>query len=428
MRAFSTWVLGGVALTVAVLLCIPTTQLREQRIASSGGETAPVPARADNNGVNWEDARLLAEIMQRVRDNYVQPVDSKTLMQRAAGGMVMGLDEYSTLLDPGAYQDLKVATSGTYAGIGIEIEARGEHIAIVRVIPGSPAAKAGLHDGDLLQDIDGVAISSRNLDAATEAMRGDAGKPVTLALSRDGAARSVTIERSRVELPSVEFESLQAGMGYLRISTFTDETAGEFANALRTLREDPANPLRGLVLDLRNNPGGVLDAAVAVADDLLENGVIVSADGRTEEARFIDRATPGDASGGAAIVVMVNGGSASAAEILAAALHDNARALLVGRKTYGKGSVQTIMPLPGGRALKLTTSRYYTPSGVSLDHNGIVPDVVLNGSEPPQAQLDGPDASPTLARRDPEVGVAMQRLRDQLRVASAGHTAVASLR
>ena len=428
MRAFSTWVLGGVVLTLAVLLCLPTTQLRGQRIASSGGETTPVPPRADNNGVNWEDARLLAEIMQRVRDNYVQPVDSKTLMQRAAGGMVMGLDEYSTLLDPGAYQDLKVATSGTYAGIGIEIEARGEHIAIVRVIPGSPAAKAGLHDGDLLQDVDGVPVSSRNLDAASDAMHGDTGKPVTLALSRDGAARSVTIERSRVELPSVEFESLQAGMGYLRISTFTDETAGEFANALRTLRQDPANPLRGLVLDLRNNPGGVLDAAVAVADDLLESGVIVSADGRTDEARFVDRATPGDASGGAAVVVMVNGGSASAAEILAAALHDNARALLVGRKTYGKGSVQTIMPLPGGRALKLTTSRYYTPTGVSLDHNGIVPDLVLNGSEPPQAQLDGPGDSPTLARRDPEVGVAMQRLRDQLRVASAGQTAVASLR
>jgi carboxyl-terminal processing protease len=182
------------------------------------------------------------------------------------------------------------------------------------------------------------------------------------------------------------------------------------------------------VLDLRNNPGGVLDAAVAVADELLEGGVIVSADGRTDEARFVDRATPGDASGGAAVVVMVNGGSASAAEILAAALHDNARALLVGRKTYGKGSVQTIMPLPGGRALKLTTSRYYTPTGVSLDHNGIVPDVVMNGSEPPQAELDEAGMPTTLARRDPEVGVALQRLREQVRVVAAGHTAVAALR
>jgi carboxyl-terminal processing protease len=231
------------------------------------------------------------------------------------------------------------------------------------------------------------------------------------------------MQRSRVALTSIQSERLQPGIGYMRIGSFTDGTADEFSTQLAALRRDPQQPLTGLVIDLRNNPGGVLDAAVTIADDLLESGVIVSADGRSDEARFVDRATPGDASGGAAITVLVNGGSASASEILAAALHDNARALLVGRRTYGKGSVQTIMPLSGGRALKLTTSRYYTPAGVSLDHNGIVPDVQVAGVESEPAELDAPDQTATLARRDPEVGIALQRLRDQLRLTATTHAA-----
>jgi carboxyl-terminal processing protease len=357
--------------------------------------------------------------MQRVREKYVQPVDSRTLMQRAAGGMVMGLDEYSTLLDPGAYEDMKVATSGSYAGVGIEIESHADHVSIARVIGGSPADRAGLLAGDVVESIDGVVIDSHNLEVATAALRGETGTAVALGVRRNDRSLMLKMQRARVELASVRSQRLQPGFGYIRISSFTDSTAAEFSRQLRELRQDPARPLTGLVIDLRNNPGGVLDAAVVVADELLESGVIVSADGRSDEARFIDRATPGDASGGAAITVLVNGGSASAAEILAAALHDNARALLVGRRTYGKGSVQTIMPLSGGRALKLTTSRYYTPAGVSLDHNGIVPDVELSGAEFDPGELDAPGSAVTLAQRDPEVGVALQRLRDQLRLTAS---------
>ena len=431
MKSTTSWLAGGIGILVALLLCMPAGEVRAQRVAATGAEVradAHPDARADveargathgDAGVNWEDARLLAEIMQRVREKYVQPVDSKTLMQRAAGGMVMGLDEYSTLLDPGAYEDMKVATSGSYAGVGIEVESQGGRIAVARVIADSPAASAGLRPGDVVEAIDGVVVTSHNLETATAALRGESGTPVSLGIRRGEQLLQVAMRRSRVELASVQSERLQPGIGYLRILSFTDATADEFTRHLAALRRDPEQPLTGLVIDLRNNPGGVLDAAVTIADDLLESGVIVSADGRSDESRFVDRATPGDASGGAAITVLVNGGSASASEILAAALHDNARALLVGRRTYGKGSVQTIMPLSGGRALKLTTSRYYTPSGVSLDHNGIVPDVQLSGAEHEPADLDAPGQPATLARRDPEVGVALQRLREQLRLTAA---------
>ena len=438
MKFISSWLLGSVVAGVGALLCMPAGDVRAQRVAATGTDAhvdaqhvdaqhadSHVATRGDA-GVNWEDARLLAESMQRVRDKYVAPVDSKTLMQRAAGGMVMGLDEYSTPLDPGAYANMKVATSGSYAGVGIEIESHGGHVVVSQVITDSPAAHAGLQVGDVVESIDGVAIDSHNLDRATSVLRGETGTPVSIGVRRNDESLAISMQRSRVELASVHSEALAPGVGYLRISSFTDATAAEFSRQLAALRQDPARPLTGLVIDLRNNPGGVLEAAVDIADALLENGVIVSADGRTAEARFIDRASPGDASGGAAITMLVNGGSASASEILAAALHDNARALLVGRRTYGKGSVQTIMPLSGGRALKLTTSRYYTPAGVSLDHNGIVPDVVLSGPEPDELDLDAPGAAPTLAQRDPEVGVALQRLHDQLRLTASAQPAAKS--
>jgi carboxyl-terminal processing protease len=218
-------------------------------------------------------------------------------------------------------------------------------------------------------------------------------------------------------VPSVAAQLLSPGFGYLRITSFTDVTASEFVAAFARLQANQPR-LKGLIIDLRNNPGGVLDAAVAIADDLLDKGTIVSAQGRTEEARFITSAEPGDLAQGTEIALLVNGGSASAAEILAAALHDNGRATLVGRKTYGKGSVQTIMPLSGGQALKLTTSRYFTPTGASINRRGIVPDVEINGVEQPPAELDPAGKSPTLAGRDQAVGIALQMLRSKVRLAS----------
>jgi carboxyl-terminal processing protease len=381
---------------------------------------APPPAHADT--LSWEDARLLAEILQRVRENYVQPVDDGTLMHQAAHGLVEGLDEYSSFLDSDEYQELKLSTSGAYAGIGIEVDVRADRVVIARVIPGSPAEQAGLRSLDVISGIDDKPVTAINFDVAIDAMRGEPDTKVRVAVTRAGKALSFEIKRSRVELESVAAQLLGSGYGYLRITSFTDTTAAEFEAALKSLRAANKVKLKGLVIDLRNNPGGVLDAAVAVADDLLERGRIVSADGRTEESRFVNDATPGDASEGAALALLVNGGSASAAEILAAALHDNARAMLIGRKTYGKGSVQTIMPLSGGRALKLTTSHYYTPNGASLDHHGIVPDVTLDGAEQAAADLDVPGTTPTLASRDLAVGLALQTLR-RTRVATGNSNA-----
>jgi carboxyl-terminal processing protease len=382
--------------------------------AASAVETSSI-ARSEH--LSWEDARLLAEVLQRVRENYVKPVDDATLMQQAAQGLVEGLDEYSSFLDRDAYQELKLSTSGAYAGIGIEVDVRADRVVIVRCVPGSPAERAGLHGGDVIHSIDDQPVAARNFDVAIDAMRGEPDTLVKVAVTRAGKPLDFHIRRSRVELESVAAELLATGFGYLRISSFTDTTAPEFEAALQKLRGANRAALKGLVIDLRNNPGGVLDAAVAVADDLLDHGRIVSADGRTAEARFVSDATPGDLSEGAAIALLVNGGSASAAEILAAALQDNARGTLIGRKTYGKGSVQTIMPLSGGRALKLTTSHYFTPRGISLDHRGLDPDVTLDGVEQAAADLDPPGAPPTLAARDLAVGVALQTLR-RTRVAS----------
>jgi carboxyl-terminal processing protease len=380
-------------------------------------ERPAAPPATEKEVVSWQDARLLAEILQRVRENYVQPVDDRKLMKGAARGLVEGLDEYSALLDRDEFQDLKLSTSGAYAGIGIEIEAAGEDINIVRCLGDSPAERAGLRAGDTLVGINGEPVKSGSLDGAISGMRGDVGTPVRLAVRREGKPMEFTVTRSRVELPSVVAQSLAPGFAYLRISSFTDATATEFEAAVARFRARSDQPLKGLVIDLRNNPGGVLDAAVAVADDLLESGTIVSADGRADDARFVSKAKPGDISNGAAIAVLVNAGSASAAEILAAALHDNQRAMLIGRKTYGKGSVQTIMPLSDGEALKLTTSHYYTPKGVSLDHRGISPDVQMEGAEAPVAEMDVSDAQPTLATRDNAVGLALQTLRGNTRVA-----------
>ncbi len=367
--------------------------------------------------LSWDDARLLAEVLQRVRESYVKPLDDGALMQQAAQGLVEGLDEYSSFLDRDEYQELKLSTSGAYAGIGIEVDVRADKVVVVRCVPGSPAELAGLHGGDIISSIDDRPVTAVNFDVAIDEMRGAPDTLVKVAVLRTGKPLDFQIRRSRVELESVASQLLANGYGYVRIGSFTDNTPPEFESALQTLRASNKAMLKGLVIDLRNNPGGVLDAAIEVADDLLDHGRIVSADGRTEESRFVSDATPGDLSGGAAIALLVNGGSASSAEILAAALHDNARATLIGRKTYGKGSVQTIMPLSGGRALKLTTSHYYTPHGASLDHRGLDPDVALDGAEQAAADLDAPGALPTLATRDLAVGLALQTLR-RIRVAT----------
>jgi carboxyl-terminal processing protease len=380
-------------------------------VLAEKGPAAAAPAAVAAAPLAWEDARLLAEVMQRVRENYVDRVDDHKLLQDAVRGLVAGLDEHSAFLDRDEYAELKLSTSGAYAGVGIEVEACDAGVRVARRLPGSPAEQAGIRPGDIITAIDGDPLGAADLDAVVARMRGPIGSPVRLSLRRPpaDAVRDVVVVRAEVELQSVAAQLLAPGYGYLRISAFSDTTRAEVERALARLLA--GRGLRGLVIDLRDNPGGVLEAAVELADDFLDGGTIVTADGRAADARFRMDAGPGDITGGARLAVLVNGGTASAAEILAAALHDNGRALLVGRRTYGKGSVQSILPLADGEAVKLTTSRYQTPRGASINGVGIEPDTVLGGEDVPPTDLDADDTAPTLAGRDREVGIALQALR-----------------
>ncbi|GMU70406.1 MAG: peptidase S41 [Steroidobacteraceae bacterium] len=352
----------------------------------------------------WEDARLLAEVLERVKRDYVDNVDDHALMENAVRGMVSALDPHSTFLDADEYDEIRASTTGSYPGVGIEVAAEPDGIKVLRPIEGSPAWRAGVRPGDLIVAIDGEAIGI-DLDGAIERMRGPAGSRITLTLARVGTPTpiDVPLQRAQVAVHSVEHAMLEPGYGYLRITNFSETTAADAARAIAALERGGPGGLTGLVLDLRNNPGGVLEAAVEVSDMFLDSGVIVTAEGRTSDSRFRMDASPGDDLGGAQLVVLVNGGSASAAEILAGALKDNHRAVLVGRTTYGKGSVQTVMPLSGGRAIKLTTSRYFTPSGASIQQKGIAPDIVIDG------EAVTPD--PATVTTDREVRIALDALK-----------------
>jgi carboxyl-terminal processing protease len=371
-------------------------------------------------------------VLQRVRDNYVDPVDDHQLMQSAIRGMVEALDDHSTFLTPDEFEDMKVSTSGTYAGIGVEVVPGEDGVSVVGRMPGSPAERAGIQTGDVIVKIDGIAVDPADLDSAIARMRGPEGSQIRLAVRRDGSSSLLEfqVERTHVRLHSVAAELLTADYGYLRITSFTDSTATELEQAVARLERARAKKLEGFIIDLRNDPGGVLDAAVQVADDFLDHGTIVSAEGRTADAQFRIEAKPGDITNGARLVVLVNGGSASASEILAAALHDNHRATLIGRRTYGKGSVQTIMPLANGQALKLTTSRYFTPAGISINGVGIAPDMALEGPEQPPADMDtavnATGAAPTLAQRDPQVSLALQALSSHTGLVAVGASAAAA--
>ncbi len=403
------WRLGLVLGTGALIGFWSASILRTNIPATA---TAPLPA---------QDARLLAEVLQRVREGYVDPVNEHALMRQAAQALVASLDSHSTLLDAADYAQLQAATNGSYAGIGVEVEGDARALRVVRCIAASPAMRAGLRAGDLIVRIDGQEVSAANIDAAAAQLRGPPGSAVQLTVRRSAATDALLkfqLIRSQVELASTESESLAPGFGYLRIREFTYSTAAEVSAAVEKLRAKAGGRLQGLVIDLRDNPGGVLEAAGAVADDFLERGTIVSADGRLADARFHMVATPGDLIEGAPIAMLVNGNSASAAEILAAALRQNGRALLLGARTYGKGTVQTVMPLSDGRALKLTTARYYTPAGDSINGIGIEPDRVLSGAQQPPAGVDAAGRPATLARRDAPVAIALAELRrDSMRLA-----------
>lgn len=328
-------------------------------------------------GVPVADLQTFAQVLDKVKQDYVEPVSDQKLLENAMRGMLSGLDPHSAYLDKQEFADMNVATTGKFGGLGIEVQESDGLIRVVAPIDDTPAARAGVLAGDLIVKIDDTPVRGLSLTEAVNRMRGDPGTKIALTIVREKVASPLVLSLTRdiIKVASVRSKLLSPGIGYVRISQFQTETGRTLNEQLAKLTKDSGGPLKGLVLDLRNNPGGVLTAAVEVSDAFLTSGPIVSIKGRDPDSNRQFDATPGDALNGAPLVVLVNGGSASASEIVAGALQDQHRAIIVGSRTFGKGSVQTILPLPNDTAIKLTTARYYTPSGRSIQAEGIAPDI-----------------------------------------------------
>lgn len=346
---------------------------------------------ATDNKLPLDELRTFTGVLDAVKEDYVEPVKDKDLLENAIRGMLSNLDPHSAFLDAEAFQDLQVGTSGEFGGLGIEVGQEDGFIKVIAPIDDTPAQRAGIRAGDLIIRLDDTSVKGMALSDAIQRMRGKPNTPITLTIVREGVRKPLKIKliREVIQVKSVKSRLLEPGFAYVRITQFQAKTAQSLQQELQTLEQQNKAPLKGLVLDLRNNPGGVLNGAVDVADDFLEDGVIVETKGRGNGSDQSYKATPGDLLKNASMVVLVNGGSASASEIVAGALQDHHRALILGERTFGKGSVQTILPLGNGTAVKLTTARYYTPSGRSIQAAGIDPDIKLkplkveadNGSE-----------------------------------------------
>ncbi|MDX1722229.1 MAG: S41 family peptidase [Pseudomonas sp.] len=340
-------------------------------------ETPPAAAIANDKApLPLDELRTFAEVMDRIKAAYVEPVSDKTLLENAIKGMLSNLDPHSAYLDPAAFRELQESTSGEFGGLGIEVGMEDGFVKVVSPIDDTPASKAGIQPGDLIVKIDGQPTKGLSMLEAVDMMRGEAGSKILLTLVREGGRPfDVELTRAVIKVRSVKSQLLDDGYGYVRITQFQINSGEEVGKALNKLRKDNGKKLRGLVLDLRNNPGGVLQAAVEVSDHFLKKGLIVYTEGRIANSELRFSADPADASEGVPLVVLINGGSASASEIVAGALQDHKRGVLMGTDSFGKGSVQTVLPLNNDRALKLTTALYYTPNGRSIQAQGIAPDI-----------------------------------------------------
>ena len=344
-----------------------------------GGADEPLPLA---------ELRAFTEVFAKIKNDYVEVIDDRTLLENAIRGMLAGLDPHSTYLDKASYEYLQEGTTGEFGGLGIEVDMQDGLIKVISPIDDTPAQRAGVRAGDVIIRLDDKPVKGMMLNEAIKLMRGKPGSDIVLTIVREGeeAPLGIKVTRAIITNKSVSGKMLEPGFGYVRISTFQSHTAEDLRRMLERLRSDNASRLRGLILDLRSNPGGILNAAVGVSDLFLDNGLIVYTEGRINDSKLKFNAKPSDMLRDAPIIVLVNAGSASASEIVAGALQDHDRAIIMGEPTFGKGSVQTILPMTNEAALKLTTARYFTPSGRSIQAAGIEPDIVIKN-----LRVDGVD-------------------------------------
>ncbi|MEJ2564666.1 MAG: S41 family peptidase [Gammaproteobacteria bacterium] len=376
-------------------------------IAIGHGVWADHNAASSDSTIPLDELRAFTDVFAKIKSDYVEKVDDKKLLEYAISGMLSNLDPHSTYLDAEAYKELEVGTTGEFGGLGIEVTMENGFVKVISPIEDTPAQKAGILPGDLIVRLDETPVKGLTLKDAVDLMRGKPGSNIVLTVIREGAEKPLkfTITRAVIKVKSVKSRTLEKGYGYLRITQFQTHTPENLLEAINKLKKENGS-LKGIVLDLRNNPGGVLTAAVSVSDAFIDHGLIVYTKGRIKDSDLKFKATPGDVLHGAPMVVLINAGSASASEIVAGALQDHHRAVIMGEKSFGKGSVQTILPISSDTALKLTTARYFTPSGRSIQAEGIVPDIALgnvklSAAEKPEfdpikeANLSGHLSNPT---------------------------------
>jgi carboxyl-terminal processing protease len=354
----------------------PATGLIASRFALNLGINAAL-AQDTNRTNTYRLLTLFGDVFERVRNEYVDPVSDKELVENAIDGMLTGLDPHSAYMNADEFQEMQVETTGVFGGIGIEVVPENGFMKVISPMDDTPASKAGIKAGDMITGVDGKSVHGLSLETMIDAMRGPPNTKVTLTIKREGVDHplEISMRREVIRIEVVKQRMEPDNIGYVRLTEFTEQADGALKEAVRSLRRQAGGKLRALVLDLRNNPGGLLDQAVAVSADFVAQGEIVSTRGRiAEDAAWLD-AKGADIIKGAPLVVLINGGSASSSEIVAGALQDRRRAVLVGTRSFGKGSVQTVIPLPNNGAIRLTTARYYTPSGRSIQGLGIVPDV-----------------------------------------------------
>lgn len=360
----------GLGLVLGVMLAIGQGVLAERENSRSSAASIPL-----------EDIRSLSEVFGKIKQNYVEEVDDKELLENAIRGLLSGLDPHSAYLDKKAFTDLREGTSGEFGGLGIVVGMEDGFVKVISPIDDTPAARAGVKSGDLVIRLDDKNVKGMSLEDAVSVMRGKPNTDIMLTIVRKGEAKPLEIKITRdiIKVQSVRSKTLDKGFGYIRVSAFQERTGADLRKALSKLKkENNRKNLKGLVLDLRNNPGGLLTQAIEVSDAFLESGVVVSIKGRDPANNVAHSASGMDLLDDAPIVVLINGGSASASEIVAGALQDHKRAIIMGSQSFGKASVQTVVPLGNGSALKLTTARYYTPNGTSIQAKGIVPDIKLD--------------------------------------------------